>query len=369
MRWHTSRIAATAVLTVVLASFLLPGTTWAAPEDDAKATAKAKLVEGGELLKQGEYASALGRFQEAYELVRSPKIQYNFGLAYMGLGRKADAVEAFEKFLAEATDANPDLRANAERHRSTLSQQVGTLIVECDADGAEVAVDGRARGVTPLPQNLPIRLDPGPHQLVVEKAGVPPFAEKVTAVAGRRTTLQAHLAVPAPPVARSEPEPPSGPVVTPPVPPAVPEISPEERRERTRAVERKLAWGTGAAAVAGLGLGLVERLVANGKFSDFNTKDAAYGKCDTDDRVREHGGPGCDDLLSAGRSAQSLSTVGLIAGGALGVVSGVLFYLSRPESGTPTSGPPASGTAAAAASLACLPDLAAPAGLVCAARF
>lgn len=352
-------------MTALLLWLAAPRSSQASPEDDARATARAKLVEGGELLKQGEYAPALSRFQEAYDLVKSPKIQYNFGLAYMGLGRKADAVEAFEKFLAEATDANPDLRANAERHRSTLMQQVGTLVVECDADGAEISVDGRSRGVTPL--GMPIRLDPGPHQLVVEKAGAPPFAERVTAVGGRRATVQAHLAIAAPPAAKAEPAPlPPPPVMAPapsPVPQAEPELSPAERSARAHALERKLAWGTGALAVVGLGLGVVERLVANGKFQDFNSKMTTYGQCDADDRVRAHGGAGCDDLLSAGRSAQSRSTVGLIAGGALGVASGLLFYLSRPEG----AGAPPSATSAA--SFSCVPELAARAELVCAARF
>src|SRR5215475_11501406 len=67
----------------------------AAAADD-KAAAKAKLVEGADLLKRGEYQSALERFQRAYELVPSPKIQFNFGLAYKGLGRNADAIEAFD---------------------------------------------------------------------------------------------------------------------------------------------------------------------------------------------------------------------------------------------------------------------------------
>jgi len=356
VRSQATGIIGAAVLTAALVWLSPARVSQAAPEDDARATAKAKLVEGGELLKQGEYAPALSRFQEAYDLVKSPKIQYNFGLAYMGLGRKADAVEAFEKFLTEAVDASPDLRANAERHRSTLSQQVGTLVVECDTDGAEVSVDGRSRGVTPL--TIPIRLDPGPHQLVVEKAGVPPFAEKVTAAGGRRATVQAHLAMAPSPVAKPEPPPL---VVEPPRPnDGKPEVAiAPSPRARTLALERKLAWGAGALAVVGLGFGIAERLVANGKFQDFNAKTSTYGRCDADDRVRAHGGAGCDDLLSAGRSAQTLSTVGLIAGGALGVASGLLFYLSRPEGAGST----------ASAALTCAPELIARAGVVCAARF
>jgi hypothetical protein len=308
----------------------------AGEEADSKAVAKAKLVEGSELLKQGEYTTALARFQEAYDLVHSPKIQYNFGLAYMGLGRKADAIEAFEKFLNEALDASPDLRANAERHRSTLGQETGSLIVTCDVDGAEISVDGRSRGVTPL--QAAIRLDPGPHQLVVEKVGTPPFAEKFALEAGRRMTVEAHLAKAAePPVVSLAPAAP--PVVLAPIAaggevrPSKVELPPAptsaESRERSRALMRKLAWGAGAGAVAALGLGVVERLVANGHFSDFNSRAAPFGACDADDRVLAHGGGDCASLLSSGRSAATVSTIGFIGGAVLAGASALLFYQSR----------------------------------------
>jgi len=75
--------------------------------------ARAKLVEGVAALKRGDHRAALARFEEAYALVPSPKIHYDFGLAYVGLGRTDDARAAFERFLAEATDAPPDKRDKA----------------------------------------------------------------------------------------------------------------------------------------------------------------------------------------------------------------------------------------------------------------
>ncbi|HEY4184449.1 MAG TPA: PEGA domain-containing protein [Polyangia bacterium] len=337
-----ARLVIVVSLAVALLLATAPATRAAGEETDAKAVARAKLVEGGELLKQGEYTTALARFQEAYDLVHSPKIQYDFGLAYMGLGRKADAIEAFEKFLNEAVDASPDLRANAERHRSTLAQQTGSLVVTSDVDGAEISVDGRSRGVTPLA--AAIRLDPGPHQLVVEKQGTPPYAARVAVEAGRRVALEAKLASAAPPpVAVAAPVVPAPmPVVAAPPPPET-ELSPAER---SRALMRKLAWGTGGVAVVALGLGVVERLVANGHYSDFNKRAAPSGACDADDRVLDHGGGDCSSLLSSGRSAATLSTVGLISGAVLAGASAVLFYESRkPAEGASTVG------------LACGPDL------------
>src|SRR5205814_1129304 len=75
-------------------------------------------------MKRGDYQAALARFEEAYALVPSPKIHYDFGLAYVGLGRPADALAAFERFLAEAPDAPPDKREKAASLISTLRAQV-----------------------------------------------------------------------------------------------------------------------------------------------------------------------------------------------------------------------------------------------------
>ena len=325
---------------VALATVAMTSPARAAGEEpgDPKAVARAKLVEGGELLRQGEYTGALSRFQEAYDLVHSPKIQYNFGLAYMGLGRKADAIEAFETFLNEALDASPDLRANAERHRSTLATQTGALVVTCDTDGAEVSVDGRARGVTPLQTS--IRLDPGPHQLVVEKQGSPPYAEKLTIEGGKRVTVEAKLVV----VAAAPVTPPlAPPVLATPEPQGPPPPTAAELAAHRRSVLRTVAWTTGAAGVAALGFGVAERLIANGKFNDFNSRPQG---CDADDRVLAHGGGDCSSLLSAGRSSATLSAVGFISGAVLAGASAVLFYTSRaPADASTTVG------------LACGPDV------------
>ena len=337
---------------VVLASVAMTSPARAAAEDpgDPKAVARAKLVEGGELLRQGEYTAALSRFQEAYDLVHSPKIQYNFGLAYMGLGRKADAIEAFETFLNEALDASPDLRANAERHRSTLATQTGALVVTCDTDGAEVSVDGRSHGVTPLQTS--IRLDPGPHQLVVEKQGRPPYAEKVTIEGGKRVAVEAKL-VPAIAAAPVPPPVAPGVALAPPPPQGPPPPTEAELAAHRRSVLRKVAWTTGAVGVAALGFGLAERLLANGKFNDFNSRPQG---CDADDRVLAHGGGDCSSLLSAGRSSATLSTVGFISGAVLAGASAVLFYTSRAPADAPVVG------------LACGPDVGRH-GLLCQTHF
>jgi len=321
-----------------------------ASDPDPKAAARAKLVEGSELLKQGVYSDALERFKEAYALIPSPKIFYNFGLAYMGLGRATAAVEAFERFLDEAADASPDLRANAERQKSQLVPQIASVGVTCDVEGAEISVDGRSYGTTP--RKNPIRLDPGPHQLVVEKSGMPPFAQKLSTVAGKRVTVTVSLAAPTGPAPTT--------VVSEPTTPAEPSVPPHDWKW-------KAGWGIAAGAAALLGFGIYERLAANSKYQSFNdaTPTNALGRCDADGRVPDHGGGDCTSLLEAGDSASTKALVGLIAGGVLAAGAATLLALSRRE---PLEQPSTSGAESAA--WTCSPTIGqGRSGLSCGLRF
>ncbi|MEP6653702.1 MAG: tetratricopeptide repeat protein [Myxococcales bacterium] len=85
------------------------------PAEDKRSAARARLVDGDHLLKTGEFQQALAAFKDAYALFPSPKIHYNFALAYQGMGRNADALEALDTFLRDATDVRPEVRERRAR--------------------------------------------------------------------------------------------------------------------------------------------------------------------------------------------------------------------------------------------------------------
>jgi hypothetical protein len=157
-----------------------------------KAAAQARLDEGLRLGKQGDYAGALRQFQDAFSRYPSPKIYFNVGQAYRGLARDVDAIESFERFLAEAKDAPPTLRAEAQRQVEELLPMVASVKIACDTDGAEVSIDGRRYGVTPLP--APILVAPGPHQVFVEKAGAAPYTARIDLRRGVVRPIDVRLA-------------------------------------------------------------------------------------------------------------------------------------------------------------------------------
>jgi tetratricopeptide (TPR) repeat protein len=307
---------------------------------DARADARAKLVQGSELLKHGQFEEALARFQEAYRLVPSPKIQYNFGLAYRGLGRKADALEAFERFLGEAPDASKETRQNAARERAQLASQITVLEVKVDLPGAEVFVDGRSFGVG---RATPIYLDPGPHQLMVEKAGEgPAYTERINGTPGQKITVMARLirtASPPPPTTR-EPAPreplPREPVTQQVEPPHSEPAPAPSSGPRWQPVA---AWATAGAAAAALGFGVVEIVSANDKFSEFNRRS------ECGEIFQQRGGPACSALFEDATSARQLAVVGFAAAGVLAATSVVFFVITpdRPHDSVSLACSPAAG--------------------------
>jgi hypothetical protein len=151
-----------------------------------KTEARAKLQRGAQLLQEGEFAQALTQFKDAYDLVPSPKIFFNFGIAYAGLARYSEALESFERFTAEAKEASPENLSEARQQIETLSGKVEKVTVTSDRDGAAVSIDGRSYGLTPLAH--PIYVDPGSHQLVVQDQDRP-LIENFTAFAGKEGSL------------------------------------------------------------------------------------------------------------------------------------------------------------------------------------
>ncbi len=154
--------------------------------------ARDKAEEAERLYQERNLAAALARLREAFALFPSPKIHYNLGLVERALLREVEAIASFERFLAEAADADPERRADATRQIAELSANVVSLRLECDTAGAEVFVDGRLVGTTPLATN--VRLAPGPHQLVVQKEGTRfPFIHRIEAAAGSTVEVKVAL--------------------------------------------------------------------------------------------------------------------------------------------------------------------------------
>lgn len=302
-----------AILALTAASaFAAPGDL-GPPDADRRAEASAHLRRGAELIDAEDLEGALAQFEAAYRLVPSPNIFHNLGIVYEGMGRKAVALDYFQRFLGEASRPPPAAREHAQRAVQTLLTEVADLRVEVDLTGATIFVDGRSVGDTP--REKPIYLDPGPHHLSVEKPGLGTIhAERLEVSAGQ------HLRVSVRP---THVPPAAGVVMRVPAAEVMNQTSARVEPSR-RSWQRPAAWAAAVATALAAGVFATEIFLQHRHGTDFN--DRGCGTTDTD-----RGGEGCADLLRRANNAEKWAMLSGVTAGALGIGAAVLFW-SLPES-------------------------------------
>jgi tetratricopeptide (TPR) repeat protein len=154
------RSRSTAATPAIMAAVLLTGWTcgFAAGADaqtSARAQARARVAAGAALYQRGEYQQALEHFLAAHATYPSPKILFNIGQAHRGLGNRADAVAAFERFLAESGDGEAELRGYARGYLDELRLPTATAPPTPDAPAAAAPV-----AVAPSPAAAPAPAPP-----------------------------------------------------------------------------------------------------------------------------------------------------------------------------------------------------------------
>jgi hypothetical protein len=161
------------------------------PGTEGKAKAQVLLSEGARLYEQHDLAAALEKFNQAYAEFASPKLLFNIGQASRDLHLYAEAMNAFERFLAEATDVPADMEKEAQQSVAELKGNLGRLHVECATIDAEISVDGKVIGRAPL-RDL-IWETPGKHQITAKHPDTVPAVEDVEVVQGVVQNLTIRL--------------------------------------------------------------------------------------------------------------------------------------------------------------------------------
>jgi hypothetical protein len=162
---------------------------------EAKVQAQALLKQGTQHYRHAEITEALADFTTAYRLFPSPKLLFNIGQCSRDLGRPVEAIEAFDRFLAEAHDAPAKMLAEARRSVEELSTEVGKLLVDCSVPGAEIKLDGRKIGVAPIKRT--VRVTPGHHQLLAVRGGTSLVMRDTYVTAGDLETVALRPGPPA----------------------------------------------------------------------------------------------------------------------------------------------------------------------------
>jgi tetratricopeptide (TPR) repeat protein len=140
------------------------------PEAVAKARARLLFEKGVTAYREGRFYDAVDIFLETNRLYPDPKLSFNVGKAFEGLGNPPGALRYYREYLRRLPDA-PDAR-DVEGHvhqlEQTLSQKgLQQLTVLSSPDGATVKLDGQAVGITPWTGES----FAGKHRVVLEAAG------------------------------------------------------------------------------------------------------------------------------------------------------------------------------------------------------
>ena len=126
--------------------------------------------DGNRCFDRKDFACAVEKYQVAFTLFPSARTLLNLGLALMPMGRDEEAADAFSRYLVGDLPGFDKTQAKkVGKQLSRLGRKLGRLRVAIAEAGAEVRIDGRAVGATPLPHAVHLRS--GTHRVVALKDG------------------------------------------------------------------------------------------------------------------------------------------------------------------------------------------------------
>lgn len=179
------------VIAFTITAILLAALPRLAAADDHE-IAKAKFQEGMALIKEENYPAALAAFEESYKLVPKPGLLYNIAMCQKALFRYVESIASFKKYVsAMGANIKPEMRLTVDQAISDMQKLVGTVLIDGAPDGADVFIDDRAVGATPLKE--PLITDPGQHSIRVERDGFKPLRTEVTVPSGATIAVRAAL--------------------------------------------------------------------------------------------------------------------------------------------------------------------------------
>jgi hypothetical protein len=150
--------------------------------DERAQEARARYERGLQLYNEGASEGALVEFERAYQLAPTYRLLYNIALIRLQLNDYAQALKAFQEYLAEGgTEIASVRRSEVERQLSVLRSKVGRVELVSAARGADVLVDDVVVGRAPLAEALV--LNPGRRRITIARGGLSSTA--VVTVAGQ----------------------------------------------------------------------------------------------------------------------------------------------------------------------------------------
>jgi len=185
-------------------------TALAGPEAKSGASAidkaRAQFQKGLALETAGDWAGALGLFQQVALVKLTPQVRFHIGMCEEKLGQLAAALGDYELAAHEADEAGvAEVSAQVASRREELRARIPsvTIVRGQGAEYASISLDGVAIGAASVGVKLPV--DPGPHSI---EARAPGFKTSRTNVElAEKESKSVELALERLPVAATAPEP------------------------------------------------------------------------------------------------------------------------------------------------------------------
>lgn len=154
--------------------------------------ALAEYSAGVALFKDGDFAGAMARFEEAYKLSRDHRLLWNVALCQKNLRRYVALLDTMRRLEQDAGEQlSAEERQDIADLRRTAAAFVSQIEIAASEPGATVIVDGAAVGTTPLA--APVVVDLGERKIQVRKAGFQEFTRTLRIEGGGSIGVAAVL--------------------------------------------------------------------------------------------------------------------------------------------------------------------------------
>lgn len=171
--------------TILLASLVASIASVAQAQTDIE-TAAAHVERGMTRYDAGDYEQALAEFRAAYAIAPDPAVLYNLARVHERLDHPVESVSFYERYLEDAGTIPRRERRQIERALARLREQIGSVRVEVNVEGAVIMIGGVDRATAPLVD--PIRVEAGSVEVSARATGHD-VAREVVSVAGGEEAL------------------------------------------------------------------------------------------------------------------------------------------------------------------------------------
>jgi len=281
-----------------------------------------------ELADEGQLEEAMIEFQRSYDLTNHFAVLYNIGQLFVSQAKPIEAVDAYERYLADGDKQIPQARrAQVEKEIQRQKTRIATLEIHGLPEGAIVSIDGKEIGMVPI--SSPVQLGVGTHTVSASAKGYEPAEVDVTVAGQDRKIVELRLAkhqvVPPMDQGGEKTQPPALPLPLPTPEPgaqtsvtgAVAELPVKHQQFLN---SRVAGIVSGAVGVAGIAAGTVCGLVSKSRHDDAVTK------------WNQHLDEPAKSLQSEAHNWATAANISFIAGGSLAALGVVLYILGLKDS-------------------------------------